>query len=157
MGGFHFTLIEALSHSVGGRVLAHDGRPAHSVWIMTVKSTEAVFSMGGRGASTDLQGHFKVANLLPGKYRLIARTRRRGEALQLASAMAEVTDRNIEGLTLVLGAGGEFSGRIVVEGEAAGLDWRRISLGLWPAAGSIRFNFGGRGGGRAELRAMLGE
>lgn len=151
VGGFHITLIEALSYSVSGRVLASDGRPAHSAWIMTVnQSTEAILSMGGRGANTDLQGHFKVADLLPGKYRLIARTQRRGEDLQLASTLVDVADRNVEGLTLVLGTGGEFSGRIVVEGEAADLDWRRISLGLWPAADGVRFSFGGGGGAEVE-------
>lgn len=151
VGGFHITLIEAISYSVSGRVLASDGRPAHSAWIMTVnQSTEAILSMGGRGANTDLQGNFKVADLLPGKYRFVARTQRRGEDLQLAGAMVEVTDRNVEGLTLVLGTGGEFSGRIVVEGEAAALDWRRISLGLWPAAEGVRFSFGGGGGGEVE-------
>lgn len=151
VGGFHFTLIEALSYSVSGRVLAADGRPVHSVWIMTVnQSTEAILSVGGRGANTDLQGNFKVANLLPGKYRLIARSQRRREDLQLAGAMVEVTDRNIEGLTLVLGAGADVSGRIVMDDEAADLDWRRISLGLWPASGGVRFMFGGGGGAQVE-------
>lgn len=144
VGGFHFTLIETLSYSVSGRVLAADGRPAHSVWVMTVKqSPESILSVGGRGANTDLYGNFRVANLLPGKYRLIARSQRRGEDVQLASTMVEVTDRNIDGLTLVQGTGGEVSGWIAVDGDAAVLDWRRISLGLWPTSGGVRFMFGG--------------
>ena len=145
VGGFYFTLIEAHSYSVSGRVLTADGSPADSIWIMTVnESVEAIVAMRGAGTSTDPQGEFKVFNLLPGKHRVIARAGRGGDP-QMASAAVEVTDRNIEGLTLVLGEGAEISGRIATESEDSDLDWRRISVSMRGVSGGSRLRFGGRG------------
>ncbi len=150
VGGFHITMIEALSYSVSGRVLTPEGNPAHSVWITSYEeSGDALVSvMMGSSASTDLQGEFKVANLLPGKHRLMARTER-GENPQMASATVEVTDRDLSGLTLVLGEGAEITGRIVADSEESALDWRRISLSMRLVGGGRRIIFGG-GGARVE-------
>jgi protocatechuate 3,4-dioxygenase beta subunit len=146
VGGFHLTLIESHTYSVSGRVLAADGSPAQSVRIITVnQSGPAVASFRGGGTTTDLQGAFKVAGLLPGKHRLIAFRGRREEP-QIASALVEVIERDIQGLTLALGSGASITGRIVSENEEPALDWRRISVETRPAEGGRRGRvFGGRG------------
>ena len=145
VGGFHLTLIESHTYSVSGRVLAAEGSPAQSVRIMTVnRSSPGQVSLRG-GATTDLQGTFKVANLLPGRYRLIAR-RGRGQEPQIASASVEVIDRDIQGLTLALGSGASITGRIVSENQEPALNWRRVSVVTRPAEGGRRgFGFGGGG------------
>ncbi len=146
VGGFHLTLIESHTYSVSGRVLAEEGSPAQSVRIMTVnRSSPGQVSLRG-GATTDLQGTFKVAGLLPGRYRLIAR-RGRGQEPQIASAAVEVIDRDIQGLTLALGSGASITGRIVSENEEPALNWRRVSVVTRPAEGGgrgRRFGGGGR-------------
>ncbi len=145
VGGFHLTLIESHTYSVSGRVLAAEGSPAQSVRIMTVnRSSPGQVSLRG-GATTDLQGTFKVAGLLPGRYRLIA-SRGRGQEPQIASASVEVIDRDIQGLTLALGSGASITGRIVSENEEPALNWRRVSVATRSAEGGGRgFRFGGGG------------
>ena len=133
VGGFNITLIETLTYNISGRVLTPEGNPAHSVWIMT--------SMMGPNTNTDLQGKFKVSGLLPGKHRLYARAGR-GKDVQMASATVDVVDQDLIGLTLVLGKGAEVTGRIVVEGEASSVDWRRISLDTVQTSNITQMSFG---------------
>ena len=142
VGGFHLTLTESQTYSVSGRVLGADGVSAQSVSIMTVnRSGPGEFSMWG-GATTDAQGAFTVTGLPPGKHRLIARSGR-GEESQMASASVEVMDRDIQELTLVLGSGASFTGRIMSESGESNLDWSRVSVAAMPADGGRRgFGFG---------------
>lgn len=143
VGGFYFTLVETLSYSVSGRVLTAEGKPEHAVWIISRReSGEAFFAGMESSANTDLQGEFKVTGLLPGRHRLHARA---GEAekLRMASTVVEVADQDIEGLTLVLGAGAEVTGRIVTDRQDSDLDWRRIWLEMDPIGESSRISFGG--------------
>ena len=150
VGGFHLTLIEVYTYSVSGQVLAADGSPGQSVRIITVnQSGPAVASFRGGGTTTDLQGAFKVAGLLPGKHRLIAFRGRREEP-QIASALVEVIERDIQGLTLALGSGASITGRIVSESQESVLDWRRVSVVTRPAAGGRRGMMFGRGEARVE-------
>ena len=149
VGGFHLTLIESHTYSVSGRVLAADGSPAQSVRIITVnQSGPGQVSLRG-GTTTDPQGVFKVAGLLPGKHRLIARRGRREEP-QIASASVEVIDQDLQGLTLALGSGAAITGRIVSDSQETALDWRRISVVARPAAGGRRGRMFGGGETRVE-------
>ena len=150
VGGFHLTLIEAHTYSVSGRVLGADGGSAPSVPIMTVnRSSPSGISMQA-GATTDPQGAFTVADLPPGQHRLIARSGRRGEEPQMASALVEVIDRDIQGVTLALGPGASITGRIVLESGESNLDWRRVSVDARPITGGRRQMMFRVGGSRIE-------
>ena len=145
IGGFNITLIKTLTYNVSGRVLTPEGRPAHSALIVSSnESQEDFMSMMGRNTTTNLQGEFKVSGLLPGSHRLYARLGE-GEDLRTASAAVEVTDQDLSGFTLVIGKGAEITGRIVVEGEASAVDWRRISLLMVSVSKISRMSFGGSG------------
>ena len=145
VGGFNITLIEALTYNVSGRVLTPEGKPAHSVWIMSMKeSVKDVTSMMAPNTKTDLQGEFKVSGLLPGRHRLYARAGG-GDDAQMASAAVDVVDQDLSGLTLVLGKGAEVTGRIVTDSEDSLLDWRRISLNMVASGNVNRVSFGGTG------------
>ena len=149
VGGFYFTLVETRSYSASGRVLTPEGRPAHSAWIMTTKESGEAFVDGTESsADTNLQGEFKVTGLLPGRHRLYAREGN-DENARMASAVVEVTDRDIEGLTLVLVAGAVVTGRIVTDRQDSDLDWRRIWLDMDPIGNPNRF-FSGGGNARVE-------
>ena len=144
VGGFYFTLIGARSYGISGRVLNPEGRPAHSVWIRSRRESDEFLVSGMEpSADTDRQGEFKIKGLLPGRHRLTARSEG-DEDLRTASAVVEVTDQDIEGLTLVLAAGGEITGRIVTDREEVDLDWRRISLNMEPIGSAWRYAGGGR-------------
>ena len=150
VGGFHLTVIEAFSYSVSGRVLTAEGKPAHSVWIMSRKeSGKDVTTMMGPTTNTDLQGEFKVSGLLPGRHRLYARAGG-GEDAQMTSATVDVADQDLSGMTLVLGKGAGITGRIVTDSEDSLLDWRRISLNMVPAGNITQMFFGGSGAALEE-------
>ena len=147
VGGFYFTLIEARSYGISGRVLTPEGRPAHSVWIRSRRESDEFLVSGMEpSADTDRQGEFKVKGLLPGRHRLTARSEG-DEDLRMASAVVDVSDQDIEGLTLVLVAGAEITGRIITDREEVDLDWRRISLYMEPIGSAWRYG----GGGRAQV------
>ena len=152
-GGLNITVIEASSYSVSGRVLTPEGKPAHLVWIVSMmESDKRSFSGIGLNTNTDLQGEFKFSGLLPGRHRLYARSGSVEEE-QMASAGVDVVDQDLSGLTLVLAKGAEITGRIVVEGEASAVDWRRISLDMLPSRDNVnRLSFGGT---RASLEKDL--
>ena len=132
VGGFNITVIEALTYNVSGRVLTPEGKPAHSVWIMSIEGIRQGRHIhdGTANTKTDLQGEFKVSGLLPGRHRLYARAGG-GENAQMASAAVDVVDQDLSGLTLVLGKGAEdhrqdCGGQV----RPPPLDWRRISLNM---------------------------
>ena len=142
VGGFYFTLVETRSYSASGRVLTAEGKPAHAVWIISRReSSEAFFAEMESSANTDLQGEFRVTGLLPGRHRLHARAGE-DEKPRMASTIVEVADQDIEGLTLVLGAGAEVTGRIVTDRQDSDLDWRRIWLEMDPIGDRGRIFFG---------------
>lgn len=145
IGGFNITVMEAISYSVSGRVLTPEGTPAHSVWIMSMQeSGKDPSSIMGQNTNTDLQGEFKVSGFLPGRHRLYARAGG-GEDAQMASATVDVVDQDLSGLTLVLGEGAEITGRMVAEGEASAVDWRRVFLSVVPTGNITLMSFGGSG------------
>ena len=143
VGGFYFTLIEARSYGISGRVLTPEGRPARSVWIRSRRDSDEFLVSGMEpSVDTDRQGEFKVKGLLPGRHRVTARSEG-NEELRMASAVVDVTDQDIDGLTLVLAAGAEITGRIVADREEADSDWRRIWLYMEPIGSSSRYAGGG--------------
>ena len=147
VGGFHLTLIDSPSYSVSGRVLTAEGYPARSVRITASQKPSLFgadfFSLLAPRAMTDRQGEFKVSGLLPGRYRLHARSVR-GEDTKMASAALDVTDQDLTGLTLVLGMGAEITGRIVTDRKDSNLDQRHVWLRIVPVAAGGRLIFGRR-------------
>ena len=62
VGGFFFTLIETQTRSVSGRVLTAEGKPAHTVWIMSRRESADTHVFGPESsANTNLQGEFRVS------------------------------------------------------------------------------------------------
>ncbi len=149
VAGFDLTLIEIRSYSVGGRVLAPDGRPAHSAWIVSTKdSGNDIGSMIGPTTNTNLQGEFTISGLLPGRHRLFARSGE-GDEKQIASTTVDVADHDLSGLTLILGTGAEVSGRIVADNLNSNLDWRRILLSM-RSVRNVNLLFSSARGGQVE-------
>lgn len=64
----------------------------------------------------------------------------------MASLTMDVVDRDLSGLTLVLGKGAQITGRIVTDREGSDLDWRRIFVSLVPTVNIVQMSFGGSGG-----------
>jgi len=141
-------LMEASSYSISGRVLTSDSKPAHSVHVMPVRMPSELEGFYGSGAPTNLQGNFKLKNLLPGKYRLMAYLFREGKQ-QSASAVVELGEEDVAGVSLILGDGAEISGRILLDGPKQKLDPRQVRVFLVPEGGYELRMFGG---GSAEAK-----
>jgi len=112
--GVDMTLTESKAFSITGKVLRADGKPAAEAMLSRVEEDE----WGGwssESGGVDAAGNFRLHGLSPGRYRLVAESRR-SEKRQMASLTIEVADENISGVVLVLGDGGEISGKVVIEG-----------------------------------------
>ena len=127
--GLDMILAEGESYSVSGKIVGSDGKPILSAWINPVRVPLSDFFFFALMSSTDAQGEFKLKGLLPGKYRLSAGTQREGKQLA-GNAIVEVSNSDIEGVLIALGEGIEITGRVVIEGQNASLELRRLRVSL---------------------------
>ncbi|PYV84524.1 MAG: hypothetical protein DMG05_24485, partial [Acidobacteria bacterium] len=114
--GIDIALTESKAFSISGKAFRVDGRPA--VETMLTSSRVEEDEWGGwtsRGGLMDAEGNFKLGGLLPGRYRIVAESRR-GEKPQMASATVDLGNEDVSNVVLALGEGGEISGKVIVEG-----------------------------------------
>jgi sarcosine oxidase gamma subunit len=140
--GVDMTLTESKAFSISGKVLRADGKPAAEAMLSRVEENE----WGGwssEGGGVDTAGNFRLHGLSPGRYRLVAESRR-SEKRQMASLTVEVADENISGLVLVLGDGGQISGKVVIEGGEPKFLPATTGVMLYPEGGrGMRFRADG--------------
>ncbi len=138
VSGISLVMTEAASFTISGKVYGSDGKPASGAMIMSARHpSEGAFDMMRGGSGTDADGNFRLESLLPGKYRLTARTGRGDGKGQSGSAVVDVGSEDVKGVSIVVGSGAEVAGKIVVEGQAAQpLEPRQVHIWLMPEAGS---------------------
>ena len=100
---------------ISGRVIGPDGTPATDVSI-NLEEAETEFYSSQRFTSTDAQGNFRLKGIPPGSYVLVAYQGMRSNKPRSARQKLEVGNDNIDSVTLALGAGMNFSGRVTVAG-----------------------------------------
>jgi hypothetical protein len=114
--GIDISLLETKAVSITGKVFRADGKPAVEAMLNNMRIDEEDWvGWMSRGGRVDSEGNFKLGGLLPGRYRLMAESRR-SEKPQMASLTVEVGNEDIRGVVLSLGDGGELSGNVIVEG-----------------------------------------
>jgi Carboxypeptidase regulatory-like domain len=150
--GINMALTELMSFTISGKVYGSDGKPLSGARVMSVRqsSAESFNVMPAGGGGTDGDGNFKMANIIPGKYRLTARSGREGK-MESGSAVVEVGDADINNVALILGSGAEVTGRIVMEDQTGSVDARQIRIFLMPESGAGPFF----GGSRPEIKDDL--
>ena len=102
--------------------------------------------MGSRyQASSDEKGNFRIKGVPPGSYVLMAYQRSEDEDTLKAHARQklEVGGENIESLTIALGGGVSFEGRVTVAGEGS-VTLDRLSVGMVPVKEENEFGGHGR-------------
>ncbi|HYL12056.1 MAG TPA: carboxypeptidase regulatory-like domain-containing protein [Terriglobales bacterium] len=114
---------------VAGHVVGPDG-PAKDTWVMLEASGEDDFS-SNRQDTTDEKGAFKFKGIPPGSYAIVVYQRREGIMTGQARQKIEVGGENIEALTIPLGGGATFRGRITTAG-AGSVSWDRLGVNLSP-------------------------
>ena len=112
---------------VSGRVIGADGKPASSfVYLEDLAAGEfaALYS-----AETNIKGEFKIKGIAPGSYMLHAQQRSSDDATYHASQKVDVASDNIDSITLAMGRGVHFAGRIELSGKGM-VQLDRIFLNL---------------------------
>ena len=155
--GIDLILTEAVAYTISGKIVGSDGKPVINGWVnpMRLPMTEMMFALGGDN-STDSQGNFKLTNVFPGKYRLVAMTNREGKQ-QTASTQVEVTNADVEGILITMGEGAEIAGRLIVEEMVEDLDIRRLRVSLVadPERGGLFMGWGTGGEVKDNLTFRL--
>jgi hypothetical protein len=113
---------------ISGRIVGADGKPATDAYVYLEELPAAAYAVF-QGIDTDAKGEFKVKGVAPGSYVLHAHQRWSEEANYHASQKIEVASDNIDSITLALGRGVNFSGRVEASG-AGTVQFERLSVDL---------------------------
>ena len=119
--GIDFTLMPAKTFNVKGRVYdAVNSRPGiHTMVLLEPRNTQGrAWTMTSQNFVQDPQGAFELRDVVPGSYYLLAMSTE-GDKRYTSREAVEVSDSDVEGVSLVIGPGIDLKGRIRVEGNAA--------------------------------------
>src|SRR5436309_2753903 len=129
---------------ITGRVNNEDGEPMIRVQVValrrpTEEETEEDIAFASRkqtlipvaSSQTDEKGIFKLKGIPPGSYVIVAYEEREGVMTGQARQKVEIGGESIESLTISLGSGATFQGRVTVSGPGS-LTSDRISVALFP-------------------------
>jgi hypothetical protein len=122
-----FVLRRIKTVEISGRVIGADGKPADA--FLYLEELPAADYGVFHGVETDAKGAFKVKGVAPGSYVLHATQRSSEEASYHASQKIEVGSDNMDSITLALGRGINFPGRVEVSG-AGPVQFQRMFLQL---------------------------
>ena len=112
---------------ISGRVIGVDGKPSDAFLYLEELAT-ADYGVD-HSIAADAKGEFKMKGVAPGSYVLHAQQRSFGETSYHASQKIEVGNDNIDSITLALGRGVSFSGRVQLSGTGT-VQFERMFLQL---------------------------
>jgi protocatechuate 3,4-dioxygenase beta subunit len=147
--GIDFTLTPVKTFNVKGRVYdAVNSRPGiHTMVFLEPRNAEGrTWTMTSQNFVQDPQGAFELRGVVPGSYYLLAMSTE-GDKRYTSREAVEVSDSDVEGVSLVIGPGIDLKGHIRTEGNAA-LDPSVLSIWLQPREERMYI-----GGGRASIKA----
>jgi hypothetical protein len=103
---------------IAGHVIGRDG-PAKNTWV-NLKLAADDFGID-RQTTTDEKGSFELKGVPPGSYVIFAYQRDEENGVYEARGQqkVEVSDENIDSITISLGGGTSFQGRVTVEGASS--------------------------------------
>ncbi len=112
-----FSLRHVKTVEISGRVLAPDGKPANAM--IELQDAGVQDYLESHNTNTDAEGKFQLKGVPPGSYVLMAYQQGRDE-VYYPTARQELTvgTDNIDSLTIALGLGTDFTGKVVLEGVA---------------------------------------
>jgi hypothetical protein len=113
-----FAMRQVKTVEISGRVIGRDGTRAAEVSINLDEAQGEDYS-SERYTSTDANGNFSLKGIPPGSYVITAHQRVQGYKPHSARQKLEVGNDNINSVTLALGGGMNFSGRIMVAGPGS--------------------------------------
>jgi protocatechuate 3,4-dioxygenase beta subunit len=126
LNGIDLRLRKTKTFSISGRVLDENGAPASEVGVMLLPAGEQP-SLISRNFAPVREGVFRMANVLPGSYILLA-FRMRSSVRAAARQQVQVSDRDLEDVALSLEPGLTIAGRVRSEENAPLPVSLRVSL-----------------------------
>jgi protocatechuate 3,4-dioxygenase beta subunit len=110
-----FSMRHIKTVEISGRVLAPDGKPANAMIDLQDAGVEGY--LNGQNTNTDTEGKFQLKGVAPDNYFLLA-FQQTSDNTYYPTARQELTvgSDNIESLTIVLGRGADFAGKVLLEG-----------------------------------------
>jgi protocatechuate 3,4-dioxygenase beta subunit len=100
---------------VSGHVIGADGKPATDAYVY-LEELAADYGVS-HGGEADVKGEFKIKGVAPGSYILHAGQRLSDDAHYHARQQIEVGSDNLSSITLALGRGASFDGRVETSGS----------------------------------------
>jgi protocatechuate 3,4-dioxygenase beta subunit len=128
--GVDFTLLPIRTFQIRGRVFdAVLGQPAKDCYIVLVRHDPNIPTYYNRDDRMDCnKGSFEFSDVTPGSYSVVVQLSN-SEKRRSARATVEVDNTNVNDVRVIVGAGINFTGRILVEGHEP-LDLSEVHLWL---------------------------
>jgi Predicted outer membrane protein len=138
VAGLDMRLQKTRVYRIRGQVLDPSGQPATRALVLAVPSgdNDPMMGPGATPATVESDGKFEIYGVPSGSYTVVAQLRERQQGGMPLShrQKVEVTDGDVDGVVLTLGAGITLTGSLrVVDGEAKDFDYSRVRLRLVPA------------------------
>lgn len=145
-----FTMAPVLLTTVGGVVLGPIDFQSATVEL-SITPAESIGAVGLAAANPVLtigpgpDGRFLYSNVVPGRYRIVARNATASGEVLFGVADVDVDGAEIDAVMLMLRPGPTISGqvRLDVQSASPALDMDRIQLSLHPLAGALTGSVGG--------------
>ena len=109
-----FSLRRAKTVEISGRVIGPDGKPGSNTGV-SLEEVGVVTYGADQAADVDAEGKFRLKGVPPGSYTLVAYARVE-DSSYIAHQKIELGNDNIDSITLTLGRGANFRGRVTVDG-----------------------------------------
>lgn len=128
--GVDVALKQVLVHRIRGRVLNQvTQKPGQDMEVLLVPRTKRQdWDFGGQTQVKKADGSFEISNVVPGPYTLLAYWFDASERkMHFGSQRIDVGENDVEGLSIVVGAGATIQGRVVWDGKPS-LDRDQLSI-----------------------------
>ncbi len=123
LSGIDFSMVPGRVATISGTAMSSNGAPLAGESInlsQEFAGPNMSSSFGFAGAKVNADGTFTIKDIAPGDYKLTIRTAGdKGRAVEGATAVVTVLGADVEGVSLVTGASGTISGRLVTDGGLA--------------------------------------
>lgn len=141
--GVDISLQPARALTVKGHVIIAGCGESYQGAIVTLQSPNPTFGVSNQGFASANQGAFEIHNVLPGSYYVFGLVHGEGNQCMGRQAL-EVTDADVDGVTLTLTPGLEVKGRVRVDGDSTA-NLAALSISLAPKTMGMPFVGGARG------------
>jgi len=144
--GIEIALLEVQGFNVSGQVVFPQDAQNREIYLLARRyGTDRNLGNFFENGSVEQTGLFTFRNIVPGKYLVTALTENFGSSEPDSRALSgirefEVTDSDLDEVTIPVGYGGEIDGRMEWPGDSSLVDLSGVYVRVSPDRGSERFS-----------------